>query len=113
MSEHTKQRLVVTSQDDFPTGCASFEDRQSYSPDTVVLYHDNAKADARRIVACWNACEGMVNPKAEINVLRTQRDELLEALQQAIAWIDGENTPIDQLSKARELVEKITGATHE
>lgn len=56
---HTQKRLVVTTQDDQATGCASFEDRQSYSPDTIVLYHDNAKADARRLVACWNACDGI------------------------------------------------------
>jgi hypothetical protein len=52
---YTRERLVLTTQYDQVTGCASFESRQSYSPDTIVLYHDNAKADARRIVEVWNA----------------------------------------------------------
>lgn len=35
--------------------------------------------DARRIVACVNACAGMTDPAAEIAELRAQRDELLLA----------------------------------
>jgi hypothetical protein len=58
MSGHTQERLVVTSQDDFPTGCANFESQ--YGVDVIVLYHDNAKADARRIVQCWNAHDELV-----------------------------------------------------
>lgn len=58
MSEkHTQGRLHLTSQDDLPTGSASFDPMAGV--DTIVLYHDNAKADARRLVACWNACEGI------------------------------------------------------
>ena len=94
--KHTTERLVLTSQNDEVTGCASFESRQSYSPDTIVLYHDNAKEDARRIVACWNACMGLSTEalerlgtldkaRVELDVLRarlmSERDELEEALQ--------------------------------
>ena len=36
-------------------------------------------ANAERLVACWNACEGIEDPME----LRAQRDELLVALQRA------------------------------
>jgi hypothetical protein len=52
-AKHTQERLELTSQDDQATGCANFESR--YGVDAVVLYGENAKADARRIVQCWNA----------------------------------------------------------
>lgn len=39
-----------------------------------------AEVNAARIVACVNACEGMVDPAAEIAELKAQRDELLAAL---------------------------------
>lgn len=57
---------------------------------------NNNEADARRIVACINACEGLstealeslgtldrasVSRDVEITMLRQQRDQLLEALQ--------------------------------
>jgi hypothetical protein len=57
-AQHTKERLVVTTQDDQVTGCANFESRSGI--DAIVLYHDNAKADARRIVQCWNAHDELV-----------------------------------------------------
>ena len=38
---------------------------------------DLGRANARRIVACVNACEGMEDPSAEIAELKRQRDELL------------------------------------
>ena len=37
--------------------------------------------NARRIVACVNACAGMGDPTAEIAELKRQRDELLAALE--------------------------------
>jgi hypothetical protein len=66
---HTQERLVLTSQDDFPTGTANFESR--YGVDAIVLYHDNSKADARRIVQCWN-----------------QHDELLATLKDMVALVE-------------------------
>ena len=62
----------------------------------VAECHQGAE-DARRLVACWNACEGMEDPETEVAALRkdseylmaserlraqviAQRDELLEAL---------------------------------
>ena len=38
---------------------------------------DLGRANACRIVACVNACEGMEDPAAEIAELKRQRDELL------------------------------------
>lgn len=38
---------------------------------------DLGRANARSIVACVNACEGMEDPAAEIAELKRQRDELL------------------------------------
>jgi hypothetical protein len=51
------------------------------------------KANARRLVACWNACEGIEDPEnvipqlrrandlvQQLEPLRIQRDELLKAL---------------------------------
>lgn len=86
---HTPERLILTSQDDYPTGCATFEGKPG--SDVVVLYHDNAKADARRLVACWNAVEGISTPTLESKTgifdaaaeLVEQRDQLLAELQAA------------------------------
>lgn len=39
--------------------------------------------------------------------------ELLEALNQAIAWIDGERTPINALAHARAAIAKATGANND
>ncbi|MBS3998131.1 MAG: hypothetical protein KGZ67_12525 [Hydrogenophaga sp.] len=88
--DHTDKRLALNSQDDYPTGTASFEGDTGV--DKIVLYHDNAKADARRIVACWNACKGISTAQLEneqpsadlfLTALRAvrQREDLLEALQ--------------------------------
>jgi hypothetical protein len=54
---------------------------------------DDDEANARRLVACWNACEGIEDPEnvipqlrrandlvQQLEPLRIQRDELLAAL---------------------------------
>lgn len=43
----------------------------------------NDQANAARLVACWNACEGMADPAAELATLRAQRDALRDAAQYA------------------------------
>ena len=49
--------------------------------------------NARRIVACVNACAGMEDPAAEIEKLRRQRDELLNLVKQArLEWLDQNQT---------------------
>jgi hypothetical protein len=39
------------------------------------------RANAERIVACVNACAGMEDPQSEIQQLRSERDELMKALE--------------------------------
>lgn len=61
----------------------------------------NQEANARRLVACWNACEGLSTEalerlgtldraRVELDVIRAQaiaqRDELLNEMRQAMRW---------------------------
>lgn len=77
----------------------------------VVWYHN--LANARRLVACWNACEGLSTEALEIDgnlangwrlasyAMRdaiAQRDELLAALRDARRWI-GDGDLSDGLSR--------------
>ena len=41
---------------------------------------------------------------------KAQRAELLEALKQAVAWIEGESTPVNALANARASIAKATGS---
>jgi hypothetical protein len=84
---------------------------------------EESTANAHRIVDCVNACEGIEDPKnvvpqllranervLELEPLRIQRDELLEALQQFVlefegCYADGEPAMI----KARTAIAKATG----
>ena len=45
---------------------------------------DLGRANARRIVACVNACEGMEDPAAEIDELKQQRDELFSLVKAVV-----------------------------
>ena len=56
---------------------------------------DMAQANARRIVACVNACAGMGDPTAEIAELKRQRDELLAALEAFSNYIHAEQCSTD------------------
>ena len=85
-----------------------------------------ATENARRLAACWNACEGVPTDLLEANPapfsqLRAQRDELLEALkaahhelhycsQQLVAsgWTEG-STVRSALDGARAAIAKATG----
>lgn len=51
-----------------------------------------------RLIACWNSCQGMADPAAEIASLRAQRDELLTF---ARFYLDSESTTAecDRLAK--------------
>lgn len=51
--------------------------------------------NARRIVACVNACAGMTNPAEEIAELKQQRDELMEALDAFSNYIHAEQCSTD------------------
>ena len=68
------------------------KDMGAFSGIAIVAFHDDAegetKANARLIAAA---------------------PELLEALKQAVAWMDGERTPINALVNARKIIAKAEG----
>ena len=72
-------------------------------------------SNARRLVACWNACQGLPtdalekNP-ASLSQLLTQRDELLIALEHALAWNDDAQPEPAWVSEARAVIAKATGS---
>lgn len=100
MSEnHTPGQLVaeeLDQDDDF----ASVIRQVDGDPCPFHVAYCNLQGDARRIVACWNACTGFGTEtlerlgaldRAKVNAritLRTQRDELLEALRSVHRWMD-------------------------
>ncbi|WP_320152983.1 hypothetical protein [uncultured Tolumonas sp.] len=70
--------------DRFKHQCPASSDRTSILTTAMeddvyfgAVYNDE---DARRIVACVNACAGMENPTDEISRLKAERDDLLAAL---------------------------------
>lgn len=85
----------------------------------------NQSANARRMVACWNACDGIQTEKLEkaagdhspvfalLMETAAERDELLKALKQAHEALRGSAGP-DEMSNALrdsgELIAKIGGA---
>lgn len=80
-----------------------------------------SEEDARRLVACWNACEGISTDNLEANLpvkeLATrynanlrQRDELLEALKLADCLLSGANMNREAVErKVRAAIAKVTG----
>lgn len=101
---------------------------------TAICHHDgkgwrgiataNTEADARRLVACWNACDGISTEALEsagnafngwklasyaMDDAKAQRDELLAALQNLIAWHDAEhNDNREAIDNARAAIAKAT-----
>ena len=70
------------------------------------------EADAHRIVACVNACAGMVDPKDEIARLRQDKHDLLEAAGSAL-WVLHNLPPVTFASTAEaSLKTAIAKATH-
>lgn len=136
MSEkHTQGRLTVNPirLDQICTedgsACIAVANRDGAHPLTVM-------ANARRLVACWNAClpipdehldllaEHYEHQKQEIVKLQAQRDELLALVRSAIAWweehqfdttsVDGEERNVyDEepafVSLARAAIAKVRG----
>ncbi len=63
--------------------------------------HEQEHANARRLVACWNVCDGMSTESLELMpgqffkplnqrllAVEAQREELLKALKSVLQWID-------------------------
>ena len=87
-----------------------------------------AAANARRLVACWNACEGvptellelhgakMIPPELPYAALEAQRDELLAELEALATWASTKTTDGvhrgHHIGKARALIAKHKEASH-
>jgi hypothetical protein len=98
MAEHTKGELGLSANEG--DGHPYIVQRQALYTTLIaeMLRHRLGSADrvrpdaeqtanAERLVACWNACEGMADPAAEINHLRA----IAEAARTYIAaWYGGE-----------------------
>lgn len=81
-------------------------------------------ANFRRLAACWNACDGISTESLEsagnafngwrlasyaMDDAKAQRDELLAALQNLIAWHDAEhNDNREAIDNARAVIAKAT-----
>jgi len=97
---HTKEpwRVDYKCTDEF--GYKSEHDDQSFGMTIPIgrTFGDEYEANARRIVACVNACEGISNehlekmPVAEVfAIVKQQRDDLLAALKEAQCVISSIN----------------------
>lgn len=65
--------------------------------------------NARRIVACVNACAGMEDPEAEIVNLKLQRAELLDALEELLEQDDAGMDEVWVRNNARSAIRKAKG----
>ena len=91
MSNHTPEPWVIDNRDRLATNFYSDDATGSIiggCQDYQFAYRplDERLANARRIVACVNACEGMEDPAAEIAELKRQRDELLALAERLVQW---------------------------
>lgn len=87
------------------------------------LFVEKEEANARRIAACWNACEGvstgelvdiantggMLGLREDVARIACQRDELLEALKGLMALSDHRVDLRDAAKDARAAIAKATG----
>ena len=95
---YAKLEIVAPSQDPrylvFSVARIEFSYEQKHKG-FISTSKEEAEANARRLVACWNACEGiatdeleeiariggMLGPREDVAKIAEQRDELREALQ--------------------------------
>ena len=114
---HAKLSIVAQSKDPryphFSIGMVNF------SAEFTGLYPsdvEEAEANARRLVACWNACEGMatdeleeiaqtggmLGPREDVAKIAEQRDKLRDALKSCIEYgaMTGEDWVIDKARAA-------------
>lgn len=102
---------------------ATDQDESLASTGTSDVLRDSWEANARRLVACWNACEmvstedlealtrpGDVSWAGTIDRLVRERDELLEALKRIVDWDDvGLALTQDHVVQARAAIAKVEG----
>jgi hypothetical protein len=117
-AQHTAGRVRV--QHPYP-GDRGWE--VAFEPGLEQLCQDISQANARRLAACWNACEGIEDPEnvipqlwrandlvQQLEPLRIQRDELLEALERLIANGDIRDAAHKgEIAQARAAIAKVTG----
>ena len=118
---HAKLSIVAPSKDPrylhFSIGMVNF------SAEFTGLYPsdvEEAEANARRLVACWNACEGiatdeleeiartggMLGPREDVAKIAEQRDELREALLKYSIPIDTNNIALSCIEYGSDAVER-------
>lgn len=114
---HTKGKWVVDDREDLAgkfysddaTGSIIGECQHYYlAPRSL----DERKANAKRIVDCVNACDGMGDPADEIAKLRSNIDELLKELDVLSNGYPGNGWDVglvQRLDSARNLVKKLKG----
>lgn len=87
--------------------------------DAIVNVLDLDFEDARRMLACWNICDGVPTDVLERSksltdfvltgqAIEHQRDELLKALRELADSFDPQ-TKFSELEKARTTISKLTG----
>jgi hypothetical protein len=104
-TQHTQGLLRVP--DDGTVGSIETEDGTPIGHTFQVSAHDQGigspirRANARRLVACWNACEGISTENLEenqpikelatnYNTVIRQRDQLLKALESVWLWMENQ-----------------------
>jgi len=112
-AKHTPGRLTLVD---------IYADHEIRTKDGLLLAVLDARqrANAKRLIACWNALEGIADPEnmvprllraneqvLELEPLRIQRDELLAALALLVDTY-GQNTPM--WDQARAAIAEATGS---
>ena len=79
---------------------------QPLQANSVTIRHPHVISDNGEIaIATWQGSEQVTNANAR---LIAAAPELLAALQQTVAWMEGERTAIDALANARAIIAKAT-----
>lgn len=93
----------------------------AFEPGLEQVCQNVTEANARRLVACWNACEGLDTDKlerfglgtafgSEIFELRAQRDELLEAVNRLLSWErTGHQVRSEDIAFAQQAIARVEG----
>lgn len=123
--KHTQGRLTVVRHGAIVGGPireyvnGSGQDQVAMTTGAEWMAEGEKEANARRLVACWNACEGSTTESLEllgsdyikplVDLIR-QRDELLAALYEATDLMGrADLATISHLPKYRALIAKVKG----
>lgn len=104
--QHTPGRLKAIKHSIY-----SDDDGHSVAMTFLISQSEHDEANARRLVACWNACEdittaeleeiattgGMLGPREDVARIAKHRDELLAALKGLLVYFEsGNSVPVSQ-----------------